>query len=123
MILILGASGTAGSKVVEQLSSFTDVNIKAAARSVEKIKNLDGNKVKTISIDYNKLETLKEALKDVDKLFLLTPEVPNAHKLASNLVNETKKAGVRYLVKQSVMGANEGAEVVQCACIVKQRKL
>jgi saccharopine dehydrogenase-like NADP-dependent oxidoreductase len=66
MILILGASGTAGSKVVEQLSSFTDVNIKAAAHSVEKIKNLDGNKVKTISIDYNKLQTLKEALEDVD---------------------------------------------------------
>jgi uncharacterized protein YbjT (DUF2867 family) len=78
-ILVSGASGTVGSEVIRQLSSSMDVNIKAAARSVEKIKNLEGDKVKTISIDYNKLESLKEALKNVDKLFLLTPDVPNAH--------------------------------------------
>src|ERR687898_2690882 len=110
-ILVSGATGTVGSEVVRQLSSSMDVNIKAAARSVEKIKNLEGDKVKTVSIDYNKLESLKEALKDVDKLFLLAPAVPNAHELASNLVNEAKKAGVRYIVKQSVMGADEGADV------------
>jgi uncharacterized protein YbjT (DUF2867 family) len=110
-ILVSGATGTVGSEVVRQLSSSMDVNIKAAARSVEKIKNLEGDKVKTVSIDYNKLESLKEALKNVDKLFLLTPDVPNAHELASNLVNEAKKAGVRYIVKQSVMGADEGADV------------
>ena len=42
---------------------------------------------------------------------MLVPDVPNAHELASNLVNEAKKAGVRYIVKQSVMGADEGADV------------
>src|SRR5918995_1813962 len=110
-ILVSGATGTVGSEVVRQLSSSMDVNIKAAARSVEKIKNLEGDKVKTVSIDYNKLESLKEALKNVDKLFLLTPDVPNAHELASNLVNEAKKARVKYIVKQSVMGADGGAEV------------
>ena len=110
-ILVSGASGTVGSEVVRQLSSSRDVNIKAAARSVEKIKNLEGDNVKAVSIDYNKLESLKDALKNVDKLFLLTPDVPNAHELASNLVNEAKKAGVRYIVKQSIMGADEGADV------------
>ena len=109
-ILVSGATGTLGSEVVKQLSSHADVNVKAAARSVEKIKDL-GDRVKAISIDYNKPESLKEALKNVDKLFLLTPDVPNAHELASNLVNEAKKAGVRHIVKQSVMGADEDAEV------------
>jgi uncharacterized protein YbjT (DUF2867 family) len=112
MILVSGATGTVGSEVVKQLSSFTDVNIKAAARSVEKIKNLEsGNNVKGVHIDYNKPESMKEALKDVDKLFLLAPAVPNAEELESNLVNEAKKAGVRYIVKQSVMGADEDADV------------
>ncbi|MGI0045082.1 MAG: SDR family oxidoreductase, partial [Nitrososphaeraceae archaeon] len=67
--------------------------------------------VKAVPIDYNKPESLKEALKNVDKLFLLTPDVPTAHELASNLVNEAKKAGVKYIVKQSVMGADEDADV------------
>jgi uncharacterized protein YbjT (DUF2867 family) len=82
------------------------------ARSVEKIKNLEsGNKVKGVHIDYNKPESLKEALKNIDKLFLLAPAVPNAQELESNLVNEAKKAGLRYIVKQSVMGADEDADV------------
>jgi uncharacterized protein YbjT (DUF2867 family) len=110
-ILVTGATGTLGSEVVRQLSNSTDVNIKAAARSVEKIKNLEGDKVKAVPIDYNKPESLKEALKNVDKLFLLTPDVPTAHELASNLVNKAKKAGVKYIVKQSVMGADEDADV------------
>lgn len=37
-ILVSGASGTVGSEVVRYLFSSTDVNFKAAARSVEKIK-------------------------------------------------------------------------------------
>lgn len=110
-ILVTGTTGTLGSEVVRQLSNSTDVNIKAAARSVEKIKNLEGDKVKAVPIDYNKPESLKEALKNVDKLFLLTPDVPTAHELASNLVNEAKKAGVKYIVKQSVLGADEDADV------------
>jgi uncharacterized protein YbjT (DUF2867 family) len=110
-ILVSGASGSVGSEVVRQLFSSTDVNIKAAARSVEKIKNLESDRVKAISIDYNKPESLKDALKNVDRLFLLTPDVPNADELASNLVNEAKRTGVRYIVKQSVMGADEDANV------------
>lgn len=110
-ILVSGASGTVGSEVVRQLSSTKDVNIKAAARSVDKIKNLEGDKVKAVPVDYNKPESLKEALKNVDRLFLLTPDVPNAHELASNLVNEAKKAEVIHIVKQSIMGADLEANV------------
>ena len=81
-ILVSGSTGTVGSEVVKQLSSITDVNIKAAARSVEKIKNLESSdNVKGVHIDYNKPESLKEALKDVDKLFLLAPAVTNAEEL------------------------------------------
>jgi uncharacterized protein YbjT (DUF2867 family) len=47
----------------------------------------------------------------VDKLFLLTPDVPNAAYLASNAVTEAKKAGIRHIVKQSVMGADLEADV------------
>ena len=110
-VLVTGATGTVGSEVVKQLSNFTDVNVKAVARSVNRIKNLEGYKVKAVPLDYNNPESMKEALKDVDKLFLLTPDVPNAHELASNLINEARTSGVRHIVKQSVMGADEEAEV------------
>jgi uncharacterized protein YbjT (DUF2867 family) len=110
-ILVTGATGTLGSEVVKQLSSVTPaVNIKAGVHSAQNIKK-DGDRVEVVLIDYNKPETLKEALNQVDKLFLLTPDVPNAHELASNLVIEAKKAGIRHIVKQSVMGADLEADV------------
>ena len=91
-ILVTGATGTLGSEVVKQLSSATPaVNIKAGVHSAQNVKKVkDGDRVEVVLIDYNKLESLKEALSQVDKLFLLTPDVPNAHELASNLVNEAK---------------------------------
>src|ERR687892_2518672 len=112
-ILITGATGTLGSEVVKQLSSATPaVNIKAAVHSAQNVKKVKASdRVETVLIDYNKPETLKEALNQVDKLFLLTPDVPNAHELASNAVIEAKKAGVGHIVKQSVMGADLEADV------------
>jgi len=109
-ILVTGVTGTVGSEVVKQASNYTDVHVKAAARSVNRIINLEGDRVKTVALDYNKPESMKEALKDVDKLFLLTPDAPNALELASNLVNEARTAGVRHIIKQSMIGADLKAD-------------
>lgn len=112
-ILVTGASGNIGSEVVKQLlGTAPAVSIKAAVHSRQNVKNVkDGDRVKVVPIDYNESDTLREALKDIDKLFLLTPDVPNAPALASNAVIEAKKAGIRHIVKQSVMGADLEADV------------
>ena len=67
--------------------------------------------VELVEVDYNKPETLIPAFKDADKLFLLTPASPKAAKLATNLVNEAKNAGIRQIVKQSILGAESGLDV------------
>lgn len=111
-ILITGATGTVGSEVVKQLSSnMTDINIKAAVHSIENAKKVQYDKVEVVQIDYNKPETLKEAFKDADKLFLLTHPSPKSAEHESNLVTEAKKAGIRHIVKQSIMGADLQADV------------
>jgi len=110
-ILVTGATGTVGSEVVKQLLSAKgerqeeEMIIKAAARSANDstFRNLG---VQTVELDYNKPDTLTAAFKDVDKLFLLTPFQSNMVDLTSNLVNVAKNAGVKYIVKQSVLGAD-----------------
>jgi uncharacterized protein YbjT (DUF2867 family) len=108
-ILVTGATGTVGSEVVKQLLSAKgqkeDIIVKAAARSAndDTFRNL-GEQV--VQLDYNKPDTLSAALRGIDKLFLLTPFQSNMVDLTSNLVNEAKNAGVRYIVKQSVLGAD-----------------
>ena len=112
-ILVTGATGNIGSEVVRQLlSNAPEVSLKVAVHSSQNVKKVkDGGRVKVIQVDYNEPDTLREALEDVDKLFLLSPDVPNAADLASNVVTQAKKAGIRHIVKQSVMGADLEADV------------
>jgi uncharacterized protein YbjT (DUF2867 family) len=102
-ILVTGATGTVGSEVVKQLSAKGEI-IKAAARSAND--NIFGNLsgVQVVQLDYNNPGTLAAAFKGIDKLFLLTPASPKAAVLVTNLVNEAKKAGIRHIVKQSIIG-------------------
>jgi uncharacterized protein YbjT (DUF2867 family) len=109
-ILVTGATGALGSEVVKQLVSAKDqrkedIIVKAAARSTndDTFRNLG---VQIVQHDYNKPDSLSAALRGVDKLFLLTPFQSNMVDLTSNLVNEAKNAGVKYIVKQSVLGAD-----------------
>src|ERR687885_863358 len=111
-ILVTGATGTVGIEVVKWLLSAKgergegeDMIVKAAARSTNDstFRNLG---VQVVQLDYNKPDTLSSALRDIDKLFLLTPFQSNMVDLTSNLVNEAKNAGVKYIIKQSVLGAD-----------------
>src|ERR687885_406341 len=109
-ILVTGATGTVGSEVVKQILSAKGEKgegmiVKAAARSANDstFRNLE---LQVVQLDYNKPDTLSATLRDADKLFLLTPFQSNMVDLTSNLVNEAKKAGVKYIVKQSVLGAD-----------------
>jgi uncharacterized protein YbjT (DUF2867 family) len=104
-ILVTGATGTVGGEVVRQLSAKGET-IKAAARSAndDTFGNLSG--VQVVQLDYNRPDALATAFKGVEKLFLLTPFQSNMLDLTSNLVSEAKNSKVKYIVKQSVMGAD-----------------
>ena len=112
-ILVTGATGTVGSEVVKQLSSnASGYNIKAGVHSIEnanKVQKYD--RVKAVQIDYDKMEGVESAFKDVDKLFLLTHPSSKTVEHESNLVTEAKKSGIKHIVKQSIMRADLGADV------------
>lgn len=106
-ILITGATGTVGSEVVKQLSAKGEnIIVKAAERSATDNTFENLNRVQVVQLDYDKPDSLAVALKGVDKLFLLTPFQSNMVDLTSNLVSEAKKTKVKYIAKQSVMGAD-----------------
>ena len=78
-ILVTGATGTVGSEVVKQIVSSSwsssldknDIIIKAAIHSQNKADNfIQYNKsVQIVNLDYNKPQTIVDALNQVDKLF------------------------------------------------------
>jgi uncharacterized protein YbjT (DUF2867 family) len=109
---VTGATGTVGSEVVKQLASISSSSgykIRAAVHSknkADKLKQFDDKRVENVELDYTKPETVADALKKVDKLYLQTLPVPDVTDICSNLVKEAKKNGVKYIVKLSAMGAD-----------------
>lgn len=122
-VLITGATGTVGNEVMKQLSSVTPA-VKAAIHSVENLKRVKDvdDRIEPVLFDYEKPETVREALRGIDKLFLLTPETPTAAELASNAVTEAKKAGIRHIVKQSVQAADSTAAAAFVATLRLHRQ-
>jgi uncharacterized protein YbjT (DUF2867 family) len=102
-ILVTGATGTVGSEVLKQLSNdASSYNIKAGVHSIENANKVQQyNRVKVVQLDYNNMEGVESAFKDVDKLFLLIHPSSKTVEHESNLVTEAKKSGIKHIVKQS----------------------
>ncbi len=106
MICVTGASGTLSSEVIRQLES-SKVPYRGAYFSNKRAEAARARGIEAVIIDYNRPETLLSAFQGCDKLFLLGPNIPNQSKLEQNAVTAAKATGVRHIVKQSVMGAEE----------------
>ncbi len=106
MICITGAGGTVGSEVLKQLKS-TNMQFRVAYFSKGKADDARSKGIDAAVIDYKQPETLEEAFAGCEKLFLLGPNALDQTRLELNAVEAAKACGVKYIVKQSVMGAQE----------------
>jgi uncharacterized protein YbjT (DUF2867 family) len=100
MILVTGGTGTIGSAAVKGLKA-KGARFKVGTRSPDKFK---GQEVETVLFDWDKPETYGSAMQGVEKVFLLTPISDKQTEYAQALVEASKKAGVKHMVKLSVMG-------------------
>src|SRR3954468_20752603 len=104
MILVTGAGGTVGSEVLKQLRA-SGAKVRAAFHSSQKAQRARAEGIETVVVDYADRSSVAAALKGVEKMFLLGPTVPNQSQLEINVVEEAKKAGVKHIVKLSVLNA------------------
>ena len=102
MILITGASGNVGREVLRQIAQ-TGVHVRAAYQSVSKAAAAPSG-VELVTMDYNDPATVRAALKDVDRVFLVGPPSSNLLVLEGKAVDQIKRSGVKCLVKLSAMG-------------------
>jgi uncharacterized protein YbjT (DUF2867 family) len=106
MICITGAGGTLSGEVMRQLLSV-GAPVRGAYFSPARADAARAKGIEAVVSDYNRPETLREAFRGCDRVFLLGPNALNQTELESNAVEAAGAAGVRHLVKQSVMGAEE----------------
>jgi len=104
MILITGASGNVGKEVLKQTAQ-TGVRLRAAFQSLSKASVPSG--VEAVMVDYNQPETLREALKGVDRVFLVGPPTAQLPALERRAMDVIKQSGVQLVVKLSAMGGRD----------------
>jgi uncharacterized protein YbjT (DUF2867 family) len=104
MICVTGAGGTLGSELVRQLAA-AKARYRVAHFSKEKAEADRAKGVDATVIDYARPATLRPAFEGCDELFLLGPTTENQTQLEVAGVEAAKAAGVRHVVKQSVIGA------------------
>jgi uncharacterized protein YbjT (DUF2867 family) len=106
MILVTGAGGNVGRALLDELAT-TRQPVRAAYRSADKAAQASAAGRDTVTLDYARAETLRPALDGVDTVFLLSAGVQGQIAGETNVVRAAKAAGVRRLVKLSVVGAAE----------------
>src|SRR5205085_2915855 len=105
MILITGATGTAGVEIVKALTA-EGVKFRALVRNPAKAQSIAGPNVELVQGDLGKPETLAAALVGVDHALLLSSPDQRQIELQGNFIEAAKRAGVQHLVKFSAMGAD-----------------
>jgi uncharacterized protein YbjT (DUF2867 family) len=106
MILITGASGNVGREVLKQIvSAEKPSKIRACFQASAKPAVPSG--VEVAVVDFNQPETLRSALKGVDRVFLVGPPTSQLPELERKAVDVIAQSGIRHLVKLSAMGGRE----------------
>lgn len=106
-ILVTGATGTIGSRLVKALAGKKDVAVRVGVRDPKKGEALTTGNVTAVALDWNKPETIAAALAGVDKAFLLTPFDDQSVRYGKSFADAAKAAGVSQLVKLSVIGSEQ----------------
>jgi NAD(P)H dehydrogenase (quinone) len=100
-IAIAGATGRVGSALTELLAA-DEVDVVALTRQPHKAEAWRG--VAVAAIDFGASETLREALRGADRLFISQGSSPQQVANETALIDAAVAAGARHIVKVSAMG-------------------
>jgi len=110
-VLVTGATGNAGSQIVELLLA-AGVTVRAAASSVEAVRARFGDRVEAVALDFTDPATWQVAYSGVHRMFLMRPPhlgKPKKQMLPS--LEAAKTAGVEHVVLLSLQGAEHNTVV------------
>jgi uncharacterized protein YbjT (DUF2867 family) len=105
-ILIVGATGTVGSELVRQLAGAGH-RVRALVRNRQKADRITSLATPVIG-DLAKPETLASAFAGAQRVFILSPPIPETETLERNAFDAAIEAGAKRIVYLSNYGAAEG---------------
>jgi uncharacterized protein YbjT (DUF2867 family) len=111
-IVILGATGTIGNKISENLINDGH-QVTLIARHVEKLEKYRTLGAEIIAGEITDVETLTSAFANADSAFILLPDNVKAEntrsyqrEVTSKLIEAIEKSGIKYIVNMSSLGSH-----------------
>ncbi|CAG1064771.1 NAD(P)H dehydrogenase (quinone) [uncultured bacterium] len=106
--LVTGATGTVGFFLVRELSKRGEPT-RAAVHTETKAARIAEANIELFEMDFADKASIDAALKGIEKVYLLTPFSPGQVEMAGFFIDRAVAAGVKYIVRQSVAGADTEA--------------
>lgn len=111
-IVIIGATGTVGSKVAEILINEGHL-VKLITRNPGKLQLLQNRGAEIVEGDVNNVEILTESFKNADSAFLILPDNAKAEntrayqrQITGNFIEAIEKSGIKHIVNMSSLGSH-----------------
>ncbi len=105
-ILVTGATGNVGHYVVSELKKFNET-IRAASSDPAKIHKIFQDEVEAIEFDFTRSETFDEALKGVDRIFLMRPPHLGKPEDLYPFIDAAKRYPIQLISFLSLMGVEK----------------
>lgn len=107
-ILVIGASGRVGSQVVEELNSNAlGISVRIATSRAEQAEKWNSEGKDAVVLDLNNPATFPDALKGVERVFLLTGYTADMLFQSKKLVDAAVEAGILHIVHLGVFSSGK----------------
>ncbi|MGG0462049.1 SDR family oxidoreductase [Priestia aryabhattai] len=114
-ILVTGATGNLGSKVVESLlKSIPASDLAVSVRNPEKAEGLRARGIEVRQGDFDNPETLDNAFTGIDRLLIISADGDNETRILqhTNAVQAAERAGVKFIAYTSLANATESKNLM-----------
>jgi len=102
VILVLGVTGQLGKLVAERLCQNEGISLRVTSRKTEQLAGLKKEYGNAVYLDLDDPRTFAEALKGVDRLFLLTGYTVDMLVQSKAIIDAAQHAGVKHIVHLGV---------------------
>lgn len=103
-VLVTGATGQVGALVMQRLANDPNLEVVAAARSPEKLRD---SGVQSVKFDYDDPTTFDEALAGVERIFMVTGYTVDMLRQSKALIDHARRSGVKYVVHLGACGDDD----------------
>jgi NAD(P)H dehydrogenase (quinone) len=103
-VLILGATGRTGSKVIAELERINTVQVVYSSRSLTQVEAWRRDGKEAVLLDLDQPETFSNALAGIDRLFLVTGYTVAMVHQSKTIVDAAADAGIKFIVHLGIFG-------------------